>query len=60
MDKPIWELDYMEVQVQRQLLEHIADKGPLSQGNLARNHRCRIVSLAGKSNGVPIDLRACT
>ncbi|MGD1094306.1 MAG: hypothetical protein ABSB35_20250 [Bryobacteraceae bacterium] len=34
-DKPISELDYMEVQVQFQLLEHIADKRPLSKGNLA-------------------------
>jgi hypothetical protein len=35
MDKPISELDYMEAQERLQILEHTADKGPLSQGNLA-------------------------
>jgi hypothetical protein len=32
-DQKISELDYFEVQVQLQILEHIADKGPLSKGN---------------------------
>jgi hypothetical protein len=31
-------LPYMEVQIQLQILEHIAEKGPLSQGDLALQH----------------------
>lgn len=34
-DQEISELDYFEVQVQLQILEHVADKGPLSEGNVA-------------------------
>lgn len=34
-DKKISELDYFEVHVQLQILEHIANKGPLSEGDMA-------------------------
>ena len=34
-DKKISELDFFEVQIQLQFLEHIAEKGPLSDGNRA-------------------------
>jgi hypothetical protein len=34
-DDDVSKLPYMEVQYQLQILEHIADKGPLSQGDLA-------------------------
>src|SRR5580693_5253725 len=35
MDDDVSKLPYMEVQHQLQILEHIAQKGPLSQGDLA-------------------------
>jgi hypothetical protein len=54
-DKKISELDFSEVLDQLQILEHIADKGPLSEGNraLVRELEARESVLVGEKLAQP-------